>query len=45
MMATADQTSITADAYASAVVVTDDANYRKNGNIRVQSNEIYIYVE
>ena len=43
--ATADQTSITADAYASAVVVTDDANYRKNGNIRVQSNEIYIYVE
>ena len=33
------------DAYASAVVTSDDANYRKNGNIRVQSGEIYIYVE
>lgn len=40
-----NQSSITADAYAAAVVVTDDANYRKNGNIRVESDEIYIYVE
>ena len=33
------------DAYASAVVTSDDANYRKNGNIRVESDEIYIYIE
>jgi len=33
------------DAYASAVVTSDDANYQKNGNIRVESGEIYIYVE
>ena len=33
------------DSYASAVVTSDDANYRKNGNIRVDSGEIYIYVE
>ena len=38
-------TAITPDAYASAVVTSDDANYRKNGNIRVQGGEIYIYVE
>jgi len=43
--ATEGQTSITADAYASAVVTTDLAAYRKNGNIRVTANEIYIYVE
>jgi len=43
--ATFDQSTITSDAYAAAVVTTDDANYRKNGNIRVQSDEIYIYVE
>ena len=43
--ATYDQTTIDADAYVAAVVTTDDANYRKNGNIRVQSGEIYIYVE
>lgn len=43
--ATSDQTALGADAYAAAVVTTDDANYRKNGNIRVQSDEIYIYVE
>jgi hypothetical protein len=35
----------TPDAYASAVVTSDDANYQKNGNIRVESGEIYIYVE
>jgi len=43
--ATFDQSTIGADAYAAAVVITDDANYRKNGNIRIQSDEIYIYVE
>jgi uncharacterized protein YpmB len=43
--ATEGQTSITSDAYAVAVVTTDDANYRKNGNIRIESGEAYIYVE
>ena len=43
--ATYDQTTITKDAFVAAVVDNDDANYRKNGNIRVQSGEIYIYVE
>ena len=43
--ATSTQTSITTDAYAVAVVTTDDANYRKNGNIRVQSGDIFIYTE
>ena len=43
--ATKNQTTITADAYASAVVTSDNSEYRKNGNIRVESNEIYIYVE
>ena len=38
-------TAIAPDAYASSVVTSDDANYRKNGNIRVDSGEIYIYVE
>ena len=38
-------TSAAPDAYASAVVTSDDANYRKNGNIRVEGGEIYIYVE
>jgi uncharacterized protein YqkB len=37
---------ITPDAYVAAVVTDDDeAVYRKNGNIRVESGEIYIYVE
>jgi hypothetical protein len=43
--ATADQTTITQDAFAAAVVITDDANYRKNGNIRVTAGEVFIYVE
>jgi hypothetical protein len=43
--ATEGQTTITSDAYAAAVVTSDDANYQKNGNIRVQSGDIYIYVE
>ena len=38
-------TAIAPDAYAAAVVTSDDANYQKNGNIRVESGEIYIYVE
>ena len=43
--ATYDQTEISSDAYAAAVVTSDDANYRKNGNIRIESDEIYIYIE
>ena len=43
--ATEGQTTITSDAYAAAVVTSDDSNYRKNGNIRVQGGEIYIYIE
>ena len=43
--ATEGQTAITADAYASAVVTSDLAAYRKNGNIRVDGGEIYIYTE
>jgi hypothetical protein len=42
--ATEGQTSITSDAFAAAVVTSDLAAYRKVGNIRVQSDEIYIYV-
>ena len=42
--ATADTAA--ADAYVAAVVTTDDANYQKNGNIRVDTvtGEAYIYV-
>jgi len=43
--ATEGQTSITTDAFAVAAVTSDVAAYRKNGNIRVESDEIYIYVE
>lgn len=43
--ATSTQTTIAADAYAAAVVTTDDANYRKNGNIRIDSGDIFIYTE
>ena len=38
-------TAAAPDAYASAVVTSDDSNYQKNGNIRVEGGEIYIYVE
>ena len=38
-------TAAAPDAYASAVVTSDDSNYQKNGNIRVQSGDIFIYVE
>jgi hypothetical protein len=43
--ATQDQTALATDAFIAAVVTSDDVNYRKNGNIRVQGSEIYIYVE
>ena len=43
--ATKDQTTISQDAFAAAVVTTDDVNYRKNGNIRVTGGDIFIYVE
>ena len=42
--ATWDQTAITSDAYVAAVVTTDDVNYQKIGNIRIDSDDIYIYV-
>jgi len=42
--ATEGQTTIGADAYAAAVVTSDDANYRKAGNIRTDGTDIYIYV-
>ena len=38
-------TTVTPDAYAAAVVTSDITAYRKNGNIRVESGDIYIYVE
>ena len=41
----ASASAVAPDAYASAVVTSDDANYQKNGNIRVEGGEIYIYVE
>ena len=45
--ASATQTEITSDAYASAVVITKtDSNYHKDGNIHVDgSNDIWIYTE
>lgn len=43
--ATEGQTTISADAYASAVVTSDLAAYRKNGNIRVTGGDIFIYTE
>ena len=41
--ATWNQTSITSDAYIAAVVTSEDANYAKNGNIRIDGEDIYIY--
>ena len=38
-------TAVVPDAYVSSVVTSDVSAYQKNGNIRVESNEIYIYVE
>jgi len=40
-----DASTSSPDAYAASVVTSDDSNYQKNGNIRVQGGEIYIYVE
>ena len=44
--ATWNQTAISSDAYVAAVVTSDDANYQKVGNIRVDASteEIFIYV-
>ena len=41
--ATFDQTTLTSDAFVAAVVTSDDANYQKAGNIRVDGDDIYIY--
>ena len=43
--ATEGQTTITEDAFAAAVVTSDLAAYRKNGNIRVTGGDIFIYTE
>lgn len=41
--ATANQTALTTDAFVAAVVTTDDSNYQKVGNIRIDGDDIYIY--
>jgi len=41
--ATWNQTTITSDAYVAAVVTSDNANYQKVGNIRIDGDDIYIY--
>jgi hypothetical protein len=41
--ATFNQTTIASDAFISSVVTTDDANYRKVGNIRIDGADIFIY--
>lgn len=38
-------TSIAPDSYLASVVTTDTATYQKNGNIRVEGGDIFIYVE
>ncbi len=43
--ATQNQTAIAPDAYVSMVVTGSNASYHYNGNIKVASSEIYIYVE
>lgn len=43
--AASGDTTITPDAYVAAVVTSSDVNYQKNGNIKIESSEIYIYVE
>ena len=42
--ATWNQTAISSDAYVAAVVTSDNVNYQKVGNIRIDSDDIYIYV-
>ena len=41
--ATFNQTALAADAFVAAVVTSDDANYQKVGNIRIDGDDIYIY--
>lgn len=41
--ATANQTTLTSDAFVAAVVTSDDSNYQKVGNIRIDGDDIYIY--
>lgn len=41
--AVANQTAITSDAFAAAVVTSDDSNYQQGGNIRLDGEDIYIY--
>jgi hypothetical protein len=41
--ATFDQATIGTDAFVAAVVTTDDANYRKNGNIWIDGSGISIF--
>ena len=41
--ATFNQTSLASDAFVAAVVTSDDANYQKVGNIRIDGDDIYIY--
>ena len=41
--ATFNQTSLSSDAFVAAVVTSDDANYQKVGNIRIDGDDIYIY--
>jgi hypothetical protein len=41
--ATWNQTTITSDAFVASVVTTDDPNYQKVGNIRIDGADIFIY--
>ena len=41
--ATWNQTAIGSDAFIAAVVTSEDANYAKVGNIRLDNEDIYIY--
>lgn len=43
--ATQNQTTISPDAYVSMVVTGSNASYQYNGNIKIESNDIFIYVE
>jgi len=43
--ATQGQTTIAPDAYVSMVVTGSNASYHYNGNIKIESSDIYIYVE
>tara|TARA_R100001463_G_scaffold9623_3_gene28901 strand:+ start:768 stop:2087 length:1320 start_codon:yes stop_codon:yes gene_type:complete len=43
--ATQNQTTIAPDAYVSMVVTGSNASYHYNGNIKIESSDIYIYVE